>query len=79
MDRFPAQSPQRRSQLAQISALWSFLGLPPLDSPDVDYYLDPDTAKLGGTDTYGRLPNAAQIDAALGADDTGWLFPLTPS
>jgi hypothetical protein len=69
----------RESQLAQLSVLWSFLGLPPLSSPEVDLYLNPVTAKLGGTETYGRLPNAAQIDAALGADDTGWLFPLTPS
>jgi hypothetical protein len=68
----------RMSQLAQLSVLWSFLGLPPLSSPEVDYYLNPDTAKLGGTDTYGRLPNAAEIDAVLGADDTGWLFPLVP-
>jgi len=68
----------RESQLAQLSALWSFLGLPPLRSPEVDYHLNPNTAKLGGMATYGRLPNAAQIDAALGADDTGWLFPLTP-
>jgi hypothetical protein len=68
----------RESQLAQLSVLWSFLGLPPLSSPEVDYYLNPDRAKLGGTDTYGRLPNAAQIDAVLGADDTGRLFPLVP-
>jgi hypothetical protein len=55
-----AGSASRESQLAQLSVLWSFLGLPPLSSPEVDYYLNPDTAKLGGTDTYGRLPNAAQ-------------------
>ncbi len=68
----------RESQLAQLSGLWSFLGLPQLSSPEVEHYLNPDTAKLGTMDTYGRLPNAAQIDAALGADDTGWLFPLVP-
>lgn len=68
----------RDEQRAQLAGLWSFLGLAPLSSPEVDYYLSPQTAKLGGTGTYGRLPNLAQIDAELGADDTGWLFPLVP-
>ena len=68
----------RDQQQAQLSALWSFLGLAPLSAPEVDYYLSPRTAKLGGADTYARLPNLAQIDAELGADDTGWLFPLIP-
>ena len=68
----------REAQRAQLATLWSFLEMPPLDAPEVDYYLSPQTAKLGGTGTYGRLPNAAQIDAALGTDDTGWLFPLVP-
>jgi hypothetical protein len=67
----------REAQRTQLSALWSFLGLPPLDAANIDYYLDPRTAKLGSLDTYGRLPNAAQVDAELGADSTGWLFPLT--
>ena len=66
----------RETQYAQLSTLWSFLEVAPVNAPEVDYYLNPRTAKLGGTDTYGRLPNAAQIDAALGADDTGWLFPV---
>lgn len=68
----------RESQLAQLSALWSFLDLTPLSTPEVDYYLDPGTAKLGASQTYGRLPNAAEINGTLGADDTGWLFPLVP-
>jgi hypothetical protein len=68
----------REAQHVQLAAVWSFLGLPPLNTPDVDYYLDPQTAKLGGLKTYGRLPNAAEIDAVLGADETGWLFPLVP-
>jgi hypothetical protein len=68
----------RQAQHARLSTVWSFLGMTPLSTPEVDYYLNPRTAKLGGPDTYGRLPNAAQIDAALGADDTGWLLPLVP-
>jgi LPS sulfotransferase NodH len=68
----------REAQRAQLSAVWSFLGLPPPGVPEADYYLDPQTAKLGGRKTYGLLPNAAEIDAALGADETGWLFPLAP-
>ena len=66
------------AQRAQLSAIWSFLELIPLSAPEVSYYLDPHTAKLGGRETYGRLPNAAEIDAALGSDETGWLFPLVP-
>ncbi|HEY3735273.1 MAG TPA: hypothetical protein VGL63_15295 [Streptosporangiaceae bacterium] len=68
----------RPAQRAQLSAVWSFLDLTPLSAPETDYYLDPRTAKLGGRQTYGRLPNGAEIDAALGADETGWLFPLVP-
>jgi hypothetical protein len=68
----------REAQCAQLATLWSFLGLAPSSTQEAAYYLNPRTAKLGATDTYGRLPNAAQIDAALGADDTGWLFPLAP-
>ncbi len=67
-----------QAQRAQLSALWSFLDLTPPSAPEVDYYLDPRTAKLGGPQTYGRLSNAAEIDAALGTDETGWLFPLDP-
>jgi hypothetical protein len=67
-----------QAQRAQLSAIWSFLELTPLSAPGAGYYLDPQTAKLGGRETYGQLPNAAEIDAALGADETGWLFPLAP-
>lgn len=68
----------REAQRAQLERLWSFLGLAPIDNADVDYYLSPRTARLGGGGTYGRLPNAAQINAVLGADDTGWLLPFDP-
>jgi hypothetical protein len=68
----------REAQRAQLSAVWSFLDLTRLSAQEAGYYLDPKTAKLGGRETYGRLPNAAEIDAALGADETGWLFPLVP-
>jgi hypothetical protein len=68
----------REAQHAQLAAIWSFLELPPPNTPDVDYYLDPRSARLGGPETYGRLPNAAEIDAVLGADETGWLFPRVP-
>lgn len=68
----------RESQYDQLSGLWAFLDLPALSPPELNEYLDPETAKLGVQATYGRLPNAAEIDAALGADDTGWLFPFVP-
>jgi hypothetical protein len=68
----------RESQHAQLADVWQLLDVAPLDAPTLDYYLDPRTAKLAAANTYGRLPNADEIDAALGADDTGWLFPFVP-
>ena len=50
----------------------------PLNAAEADHYLDPQVAKLGGQGTYGRLPNAAEIDAALAGDETGWLYPSVP-
>lgn len=67
-----------QAQHAQLAALWSFLELTPLSGPEAEYYLDPQTARLGGPATYGQLPYAADIDAFLGADETGWLFPPAP-
>ena len=68
----------REVRQAQLIDLWSFLDVPVASTPEMDYYMDPRTAKLGGGETYGRLPNAVEVDAALGSDDTGWLFPLVP-
>ncbi len=68
----------RERQHAQLAEVWRLLDVAPIDTSTVDYYLDPRTAKLAAANTYGRLPNAVEIDAALGADDTGRLFPLVP-
>lgn len=68
----------REAQHDQLVALWTFLGVTPLNSSAIRDYLDPSAARLAGPDTYGRLPNAGEIDAALGADDTGRLLPFDP-
>ena len=65
------------AQQYQLAKLWAYLGLTPVTSPTVDRYLDPRRAKLGSAHTYGRLPNAAEIDLALGSNETGYLLPFT--
>ncbi len=66
----------RGSQHAQLAEVWRLLDVDPLDTSQLDYYLDPQRTKLAAANTYGRLPNIDEINAALGADDTGWLLPL---
>src|SRR5574341_309133 len=42
---------------AQVAALWSFLGVAPLESEQVQYYLQPEAVKLNSAETYAWLPN----------------------
>ena len=58
-----------------LESMWSFLEVTPLAADAVGRYLDPRVASLGGPATYRRLPNAAEIDAALGSAETGRLLP----
>ncbi len=63
-----------RAELARAFALLD-LQLP--DSPELDYFLDPRRSRLSGQGDYAYLPNAAEINARFGNDDTGWLWPPT--
>lgn len=65
----------RGDQLRQVDAIWRFLGLPSIDPELIAYFLQPETAKLGSLATYGKLPNAREIDRVLGSHKSGWLFP----
>lgn len=64
--------PEQRA--AQVMRIWDFLGLDPLPPEVTQRYLDPAEAKLNSAETYRRVPNAQEINARLGSDETGWLF-----
>ena len=65
-------SPAQRH--AQIDALWNFLGISPLESDRVQYYLEPGEVKLNSRATYAFIPNAEEIQQSCGNDLTGWLY-----
>ncbi len=47
-------------------------------NPRVGGFLDNASFRMGGPGTYGRVPNLAEIEAALGHDDTGHIGYLPP-
>lgn len=51
-----------------------FVGLEPVADADADALLDPARTRLNSRESYALIPNAGDVDAALGSDDTGWLF-----
>ena len=51
-----------------------FVGLDPVADDEADALLDPARTKLNSRESYGLVPNAQQLDSALGSDETGWLF-----
>jgi hypothetical protein len=58
----------------QITAIWKWLGIAPLESEHYQAYLRPEAAKLNSAATYAWLPNAADIQQECGNDMTGWLY-----
>lgn len=62
-------------QTEEVRALWRFLGLPPIPTEHLTYYLRPESTKLNSASTYALLPNAAEVNASCGSDTHGWLFP----
>ncbi|HYD10619.1 MAG TPA: hypothetical protein VEA78_10985, partial [Acidimicrobiales bacterium] len=59
-----------------LASLWSFLGVPAPSDERLAYYLDPAQVQMARPETYGRVPNIAEIEAALGGDDVGHLTYL---
>jgi hypothetical protein len=51
-----------------------FVGLDPVADDEADALLDPARTKLNSRESYGLVPNARELDAALGSDETGRLF-----
>jgi hypothetical protein len=64
--------PARRN--AQIAALWNFLKILPLESDQINYYLEPAKVKINSSTTYELIPNAQEIQQQCGNDLTGWLY-----
>lgn len=58
----------------QIAALWNLLGIAPLESEQVQYYLQPEAVKLNSAETYAWLPNVMEIQESCGNYVTGWLY-----
>lgn len=63
-------------QATVLDRLWAHLGVPRPTSARVSYYLDPGEVQMAATSTYGKLPNIAEINAACGSDETGWITYL---
>lgn len=63
-------------QRVVLNALWAFLSLTPATDPLLDRFLDHRNARLGASDTYGRLPNADQVNDLLGSEEAGFLPPF---
>ena len=59
---------------AQIAAIWEFLRIAPLQSQQMQYYLQPETVKIDSSPSYAFLPNAHEIQQFCGNDATGWLY-----
>ncbi len=51
-----------------------FVGLDPVADDEADALLDPARTKLNSRESYELVPNARDLDDALGSDATGWLF-----
>lgn len=62
-------------QRSAMQALWSFIGVDPIDSDRIDYFLRPERSKLNSEATYRLVPNADEIERECGSDLTGHLFP----
>src|SRR5688572_14229881 len=58
----------------QIAAMWNFLGVIPLESEQLQYYLQPEAVKINSAATYALVPNAHDIQRSCGNDVTGWLY-----
>ncbi len=68
----------RAARRQQVESLWSHLGLSPCTNARVDRFLEKASFRMGGPATYGRLPNLAEIEAALGSDETGHISYAPP-
>jgi LPS sulfotransferase NodH len=63
---------------SRADAIVRFLGREPAGDPaalaKIDRLLDPLVTRLNSEESYARIPRIAEIEAACGANETGWLF-----
>ena len=72
-DLYFGSTDRRRELLDDATRL---LGLEPVTDEGAEALLDPSKTKLNSDATYARVPNARELDGALGNDENGRLFPL---
>ena len=65
-------TPDERREV--ICRAFAFLGLEPPPFEATDQVTDPTRTRLNSARTYALLPNARELDAALGSEATGKLF-----
>ena len=69
-----APAERRRAVLDEATR---FLGVEPVADEKADALLDPTQTRLNSDATYALVPNARELDAELGNDETGRLFPIS--
>jgi hypothetical protein len=67
----------REDRRRVLGEAFRFLGVSSPPTDEIDELLDPARTKLNSSQTYMRLPNAREIDEALGNPETGSLFGPT--
>jgi LPS sulfotransferase NodH len=65
-----------RDTEAALVTLWRFLDVMPPRDERVGYFLDPAQVQMARPETYGRVPNIGEIEAAFGDADVGHLTYL---
>lgn len=58
------------ARVETVAAIWSFLNLASVDSPDIRRFLSP-VMQQARTSTYGKISNLDEIEAELGSDEWG--------
>lgn len=70
-DLFSQPLPDQRAVLRR---LWRFLGRTAISTPEIDHFLS-QAVQQATPETYGQVTNLAEIEEALGDDETGHLDP----
>ncbi len=63
---------------AAMQRVFGFLGLEMPAREELDDSLNPRTSKINSNRTYTYVPNAEEINARFGSNETGWLFEEQP-
>nr|NQU92546.1 hypothetical protein [Bacteroidota bacterium] len=58
----------------KVAEVFNFLGLDIPETKKIYVILNPEKGKINSAETYRLIPNIYEVEAALGSDQTGWLF-----